>query len=186
MPTNRLVEKGQVAAYTEALFAAAEGAGGQDAHLAVRGQLRSALDSLRKSAELRGTLKDSSLAPEQRAQVARGMFAPGEPAVAEVLAVMAERGDIRLLSRVADAYDALLAEKLNLCVVNVTTAVSLDDHLRTVITKKAASDLGMNVVLEERVDPSILGGIIMSANGERIDASMLTQIENARTVLRQS
>ena len=79
-----------------------------------------------------------------------------------------------------------MADKLNLCVVEVVTAVELDDHLREVIKKKADQELGKNVVLEERVDKSILGGIIMSANGQRIDASVLTQIENARETLKQS
>ena len=91
-----------------------------------------------------------------------------------------------MLSRVADAYEGLLAGKLNLCVLEVVTAVELDDHLREVIKKKADQELGKNVVLEERVDKSILGGIIMSANGQRIDASVLTQIENARETLKQS
>ena len=44
----------------------------------------------------------------------------------------------------------------------------------------------MNVVLNEHVDKSLLGGIIMSVNGRRIDASMRFQLDNARTVLKQA
>ena len=76
--------------------------------------------------------------------------------------------------------------KLNLVVVETTTVVPLDDHLREVIRKKAESELGMKVVLDERIDASLLGGIIMSANGERIDASVQTQVENARETLKRS
>ena len=43
-----------------------------------------------------------------------------------------------------------------------------------------------SVELSWSEDKSILGGIIMSANGQRIDASVLTQIENARETLKQS
>ena len=53
--------------------------------------------------------------------------------------------------------------------------VELDDHLREVITKKAEADLGTNVVLREHIDKSLLGGILMSANGKRIDASVLSR-----------
>ena len=35
----------------------------------------------------------------------------------------------------------------------------------------------MKVVLNEHVDKSLLGGIIMSANGRRIDASMRFQLD---------
>ena len=184
MPTNRLIVKEQIATYADVLFDSAEKLGGQDAVLAVREQLKQIVAQTRTSANLRAALKDPAYTPEQRAQIARGMFEGNNEALVAVVAVMAERGETDLLSRVADAYEGLLAEKQNLCVVEVITAVALDDHLREVIKKKAESDLNMNVVLEEKIDKSILGGIIMSANGQRIDASMLTQIENAREALK--
>ena len=65
-------------------------------------------------------------------------------------------------------------------------AVALDDNLRTLITRKAEADLGKKIVLRERIDKSILGGIIMSANGKRIDASIISQINHARQVLKDS
>ena len=114
------------------------------------------------------------------------MFAQCNPVLAEVLGVMAERCEVNLITRVAAAYEEQLGSKLNLSVVDVTTVVPLDDHLREVITKKAETELGMKVVLNEHVDKSLLGGIIMSANGRRIDASMRFQLDNARTVLRQA
>ena len=75
--------------------------------------------------------------------------------------------------------------KLNLCILDVTTVVELDDHLRDIIKQKAESELGMKVVLRERIDKSILGGIIMSAGDKRIDASMASQLNNARIVLKK-
>ena len=65
-----------------------------------------------------------------------------------------------------------------------TTAVPLDDALRRIITEKAEADLDTNVVLRESVDKSILGGIIMSTNGKRIDASVASQLDHARNVLK--
>lgn len=76
------------------------------------------------------------------------------------------------------------AELPNVTVVDVTTVVELDDHLREVITK-AEADLGTNVVLREHRQV-LLGGILMSANGKRIDASVLSQLESARNVLKLS
>ena len=45
------------------------------------------------------------------------------------------------------------------------------------------ADLGHEVILREKVDPSIIGGIIISTHGHRIDASIASQLETARTVL---
>ena len=67
--------------------------------------------------------------------------------------------------------------------VLVTTAVELTESLRESITKKLAADLGKGVVLREKVDPAIIGGIVFSTHGQRIDASIASQLENARGVL---
>ena len=68
--------------------------------------------------------------------------------------------------------------------MDVTTAVPLDDHLRDVISKKLSADLGHGVRLNESVDASILGGFIISTHGKRMDASVKTQLNHARQVLK--
>ena len=90
-----------------------------------------------------------------------------------------------LLTRVAAAYEEQLGSKLNLSVVDVTTVVPLDDHLREVITKKAEAELGTKVVLREHVDKSLLGGIIMSCERQAYRCEhALRSWTSARTVLK--
>ena len=186
MPTNRQILKEKVATYTSVLLDGAYEAGGQDAVLEVRDQAERILRIARSNMDLSDALEDSSYTPEQRGQLVRNLFASSNPVLVDVLAVMAEREDFALLSRVWASYGEQLERKLNVTVVDVTTVVELDDHLREVITKKAEADLGTNVVLREHIDKSLLGGILMSANGKRIDASVLSQLESARNVLKLS
>ena len=186
MPTNRQILKEKVATYSSVLLDGAYEAGGQDAVLEVRDQAERILRIARSNMDLSDALEDSSYTPEQRGQLVRNLFASSNPVLVDVLAVMAEREDFALLSRVWASYGGQLERKLNVTVVDVTTVVELDDHLREVITKKAEADLGTNVVLREHIDKSLLGGILMSANGKRIDASVLSQLESARNVLKLS
>ncbi|WP_172136395.1 ATP synthase F1 subunit delta [Adlercreutzia sp. ZJ473] len=186
MPTNRLVVKEEVAAYAAVMFDAANEAGGQDAVLEVRNQMEEIIHLMHSDMDLSGALSDTSYAPEQRNALAHAVFAECNPAFTEVMAVMAERGDADLLNRVFAAYGDELDTKLNLCVVDVTTVVALDDNLRHIIIEKAEAELGKKAVLRERIDPSILGGIIMSVNGKRIDASVISQLNNARHVLKET
>ena len=180
MPTNRHVLKEKVAAYASILLDGAYEAGGQDAVLEVRDQAERVMRIARSNMDLSSSLEDSSYTPEQRNELARKVFAQCHPVLVDVLAVMAERGDFALLSRVWASYGEQLERKLNV------TVVELDDHLREVIVRKAEADLGTKVVLREHIDKSLLGGILMSANGKRIDASVLSQLENARNVLKLS
>lgn len=186
MPTNRQILKEKVATYASVLLDGAYVAGGQDAVLEVRDQAERIMRIARSNMDLSDALEDSSYTPEQRGQLVRNLFASCNPVLVDVLAVMAERGDFALLSRVWASYGEQLEQKLNVTVVDVTTVVDLDDHLREVITKKAEADLGTNVVLREHIDKSLLGGILMSVNGKRIDASVVSQLESARNVLKLS
>ena len=184
MPTNRLVIKETVDTYAQVLLDAANAAGGQEAVLEVRDQLEVVTKALRSNIDLQVALAEKAYTPEQREELVRNVFTGMHPALVDVLLVMSERDDLERANRVYAAFDGLIEEKLGVVVVDVTTAVPLDDALRETISNKAAQDLGKKVVLRERVDKSILGGIIMSASGRRIDASIATQLDTARTVLK--
>ena len=185
MPTNRLIVKEQIATYTQLLFEAAKNEGDAEYVLNVCGQAKGMVEAIRGNADFDSALKDPGYTPEQKAQIVRGVFADAEPVLVNTVAVMAERGELDYLPRVVDGLVDDMASKLNLMIVDVTTAVELDDHLRDLIKKKAATELGKDIVLNERVDKSILGGIIMSTKDERIDASLLTQVEKTREALKK-
>ena len=186
MPNNRHLEQGKVLTYASVLLDSVYEAGGRDAVLEVRDQFESILKITRSNMDLAGALNDSSFEAAQRGQIARGTFAACNPALVEVLAVMAENGDFGLMTRAYNSYVEQLERKLNVSIVDVTTVVALDDHLREVITKKVEADLGTKVVLREHIDKSLLGGILMTAGGKRIDASVATKLEAARTSLKET
>ena len=101
----------------------------------------------------------------------------------EVLSQMAAHGDLDKLADVLDLYSEMADGDQQTVGVTVTTAVPLDAELRALITQKCELDLGCNVFLIERVDPSIIGGLILNVNGRRRDASVRHQLEQARKVM---
>ena len=128
MPTNRLVEKEKVVTYAAALLDAANQAGGQEGVLEVRDELEQIVRIMRQNIDLTEALSEVTYSPEQRAELVRSVFADCNPVLVDVLAVMAERGDAGLISRISANYGDQITEKLNVTVVDVTTVVELDDH----------------------------------------------------------
>lgn len=186
MPINRLVVKEEIATYAGILFDAASDRGGLEAVLEVRSQMEAVIGAMRADMGLASTLSDPDAADDVRYELAKGAFGACEPELGEVLAVMAQRRDLDLLPRVLEALNGLMAEKLDTVVVDVTTVVPLDDELRRIIKEKTEADLGANVVLREHIDKAILGGIIMSTGEKRIDASIISQLNHARNVLKET
>lgn len=186
MPTNRHIAKAEADLYANTLLDALNEAGGMDAILAARSQMEAVIAYNRSHVELGEALKDQSATAQQRADLVKNVFSACEPALQSVMAVMAERNDFDRLAQIYKLFDGLIADRFNVSVVDVVTRVALDDHLRDVIKKKAGADLGTDIVINEVVDPNMLGGIIMSANGQRIDASVNTLLENARSALKKT
>ncbi len=186
MPTNRHIAKAEAELYATTLIDALNNAGGMDAIMAARSQMETIIAYNRTHVELGEALSAPNVTAEQRAGLIKSVFSDCEPALQSVMAVMAERGDFGRLSTVWKMFDSQIAEKFNVTVVDVITRVALDDHLRDVIKSKASADLGTDIVLNETVDSNLLGGIIMSANGQRIDASVNTLLENARSALKKN
>jgi F-type H+-transporting ATPase subunit delta len=180
MPTDRTLARRASAIYAQALLEATADDGNA---FEVSGQLGQVLSVVRGSGELRGVLTDRTVPAERRSQLVREVFADLNAALLALLVVMVERGDISLLSRVNEAYLEGAEEALDSVIIDVTTVVALDDGLRDQIKRKYSAQFGKGLLLREHVDPALVGGIVLSTHGRRIDASVVSQLESARTVL---
>ena len=110
-------------------------------------------------------------------------LASASPEIIAVLDTMSKRD---LLPKVAAAFKYVAEEDEDVVGVTVTTAIPLDDELRQTITKKCEQDFGRKVFLIEQVDPSIVGGLVLEARGERRDISVKTQLRVAQETLANS
>jgi F-type H+-transporting ATPase subunit delta len=180
MPTDRTFTRRTSAVYAEVLLQAAIDA---DAVFEVSGQLEQVLGAIRGNVELRNALMDRTLPAETRSRVATEVFAGLDAGLLQVLGVMLERDDIMLLGRVSEVYGDLAERELDAVIIDVTTVVGLDEGLRDQIRTKYATQFGKGVFLREHIDPTLVGGIVLSAHGRRIDASVVSQLKGARAVL---
>lgn len=103
--------------------------------------------------------------------------------VLETLAAMQREGDLDLIDKVFEEYKTLLDTEDDTVSVTITTAVPMDDNLREKVREKTSTDLKAPVFLVERVDPSIIGGVVVEARGKRYDASIRAQLTNIRQSL---
>lgn len=180
MRTSRALAKQIMATYAGVLFDAAVG---YDIVDDVSTQLDAVARLVRGNGPLRDALLDDAVDGFERAQIARAVFAGLHPVLVDTLALMVERDNFDLLSSTIEEFAVIAEERRGVVSVDVTTAVVLTDELRQSIASRLSTDLGKGVVLREKVDPAIIGGIVISAHGHRIDASIASQLESARLVL---
>lgn len=186
MKTNRLVVNAKIDAYASALVDNVYERYGREELVEVRNQIRLIIHQLRSNPQFLQLAKKDQLSGEQLGAIVRSIVEGCNPVFVDVAAVMGENRDLFLMGRVLHAYDRQIAEKHNVVAVDVRTAVELDDHLRQMIIDKVKTELGKDAILSERIDKDMLGGIIMTVQGKRIDASVRAQMNKARIELKKN
>jgi F-type H+-transporting ATPase subunit delta len=96
------------------------------------------------------------------------------------LKLLAERHRMPALFRIRRAFDALWAKENRLLPVTVTSAVELDDQLVQDVGKRIEEQTGRRVELSSKVDPDLLGGLVVRVGNMVLDASIRNRLEQLR------
>ncbi|HUH00057.1 MAG TPA: ATP synthase F1 subunit delta, partial [Gammaproteobacteria bacterium] len=102
------------------------------------------------------------------------------PVFLNFLLVVLDKRRQRLLGEIALAYRELLDEKLGLLNVEVTLAHELDERGEEEVALQLSRILGRRVLPHLRVDPAILGGIIVRYGDRVLDGSLRRRLVSLR------
>ena len=86
---------------------------------------------------------------------------------------------------IARVFEELVREYRGEVVAEVTSAVPLTDHERAITLQRLQEITGKKVLLRERVDPSIVGGMRIIVGNKLLDLSLRGHLERIREHLRQ-
>jgi F-type H+-transporting ATPase subunit delta len=165
--------------FAEAAFAVARDSNQLDAWLDALEQASSVYDN--HAAQLFLT---SPVVPADRKRAVLTQLLPHvSPEVQRFLAILAHRDRLDLVPEIAVTFRRLLNEYRNVAVATVTTAVPIDEQEKTTIAGRLERRLGKTVVVETKVDPSILGGVVAQIGDNVIDGSVRGRLERLRRAL---
>lgn len=170
-----------IGTYAKVLYDLASAAGDVDA---VDAGIRTVVETVRGSVELRDALANEALPAEMKRAIVRDIFgAETAPEAVAIASLAIERGHGGALGEIAARFAEIAEAERGVVVAEVTTAIPLTDALRASVTAKLAESLGRPVSLRERVDASILGGIRVNVAGRILDGSLSSQLDAMRSTL---
>jgi len=105
------------------------------------------------------------------------------PMVHKRASMLVARGRFGLFEDIYDEFQRRLDEYQGVQgveVAEVTTAVELDDEQKLRIARRITEIIGRPVVLRPRVDPDVVGGIIIRVGDRVIDGCIRSQLEALR------
>jgi F-type H+-transporting ATPase subunit delta len=102
------------------------------------------------------------------------------------LELLAERHRMPVIFRVRRVFDDMWAEERKRLEVEITSAVELDDDTVSTIGDRIEEQTGRDVQLSAKVDPEVLGGIVLRVGNMVLDASVRARLERLRRQVRSA
>jgi ATP synthase F1 delta subunit len=102
------------------------------------------------------------------------------------LSLLIENHRMPVIFRIRQQYERLWQEENRMLPVEITSAVALDEKTTEELGKTIGERAGRRVTLASRVDPDILGGIIVRVGNSILDASIRNRLEQLRRHVAQA
>lgn len=165
--------------YAKALLGAADEAG-KTAN--VLDEFRSLLeDVIEVRNDLRHAITGAILNEEERLAVLEKAFqGKMEPVLLTFLKVVTKHERQDSLHEIYAAAVKLNNERLGLVEVTATTAETLPKELADSLTQRLHKQLGRQVVLRSKVDPEVIGGLVLQVGDTVFDGSVANRLKQLR------
>jgi F-type H+-transporting ATPase subunit delta len=168
-------EIGQV--YARALFEAAIENGVLDP---IQEQLSTWADALGENKQLQTFFFSPRFSSAEKKDAIRKIIDGGDERFLNFLELLAERHRLPATFRIRRSFDELWREEHKMLPVEVTSAVELDETLVSSIGERIEAQTGRRIELTSRVDPDIIGGLVLRVGNKVLDASIHGRLERLR------
>jgi F-type H+-transporting ATPase subunit delta len=140
--------------------------------------VRGILELMASSADLKDLMLNPLVKPEAKKSVLERLLrAEIQPYFFNFLMLLVDRRRIYLLEAICKQYQALLRKLNNTVLAEVISTVDLNDGQRQAVVQKVREMSGAaDVELETKIDPDLIGGIVVRVGSQVLDASIRGQL----------
>ncbi len=132
--------------------------------------IREITDSWNNSEELRSSMLSSTVTDEEKERIADRAFSP---AGAACIKMLLHKGALNELPAVVREYEKLKLKQQGAVVCQLYCVQKPSEELTAQFREVIRKKLGCNeVVLDIRIDPSLIGGYVLNADGKTYDKSV--------------
>ncbi len=150
-------------------------------------EIRSLLELLENSAELKNFLDNPVIKPQDKKAVLQRITGDQvNPLLRNFLMLLVDRGRILFLQGIGQQYLVLLRKLNQTVLAEITSAHPLTEAQQNTLTEKVkAMTNAHSVEISTTIDPDLLGGVIIKVGSRVVDASLRGQLRRIGMKLAQ-
>jgi F-type H+-transporting ATPase subunit delta len=146
----------------------------------VREQLGVFTDVLARDRELSVFFFSPYFSTQEKQDGLKRVVVDADETVINFLELLIEKHRMPVLFRIRRVYDRLWERENKVLPVEITSAVELDEQTVQGIGARIGERTGQHVELTARVEPDILGGVVLRVGNQILDASIRNRLERLR------
>ena len=163
--------------YARSLFEAAKEQGKLDE---LREQLGQFADAVQENRELQVFFFSPYFSTKEKQEALGRLLVDADSQLVNFLELLIENHRMPVIFRIRRTFEHLWERENRLLPVEITSAIELDDATTGSVAQRIGESTGQRVTLTTRVDPSILGGIVVRVGNSILDASIRNRLEQLR------
>jgi F-type H+-transporting ATPase subunit delta len=149
----------------------------------VRRDLADFVGTMEEVPDLHALLRNPQLDRAAKISVLGELIGDADELVRNFLRLVTEKGRVGEIEEIAREFEALCAAEEGVLKVELTTAIELSDQDAKSIVEQIEGASGRRVDASRRVDPALVGGIVLEVGSLRVDASVRGRLERLRQEL---
>jgi F-type H+-transporting ATPase subunit delta len=146
----------------------------------LREQLVQFADALDQQRDLAVFFFSPYFSTKEKQQALGGLLQGADEIFVNFLKVLIENHRMPVIFRIRQECERLWEEENRMLPVEITSAIALDEDTTASLGRTIGERAGRKVTLAARVDPDILGGIIIRVGNSILDASIRNRLEQLR------
>ncbi|WP_373897948.1 F0F1 ATP synthase subunit delta [Haloimpatiens sp. FM7315] len=167
--------------YALALYEVAESKGKVEEYLK---DLEEIVDIIKNDSDFLQVIKHPEISISKKKKIFINVFKDKiDEELLSFLLILIEKDRILYLEEKLNEMKKIHLEKNNILLAKIKTVVPLNDEEKNKLVEKLKSMYDKDIILEEKIDKSIIGGVYVRVGDDVIDGTIKTKIKEIRRIV---
>ncbi|MEG0308188.1 MAG: F0F1 ATP synthase subunit delta [Clostridium sp.] len=145
--------------------------------------LKEIVDEMENNEGLMKLIRNPQINKQNKKRIFKELFQGNiQVELLNFLLLLIEKGRILYLKEKYNQFRLIYLEHNNTVIAKIKSVVPLDENQRTVIKEKLEKQYEKTIILEEEIDESLIGGILLRVGNEVIDGSIKNKLVELRDI----
>jgi F-type H+-transporting ATPase subunit delta len=146
----------------------------------IQGDMQTILETIEENDSLRDVLHSPLLTALDKKEALKAVFKKADPLTARFFDLLAHNKRVAILADICRQFTALYEQMQGQDIARVTTAVPINKSLEDKILKQLKAITGRDVVIENEIDPDLIGGFVLRLGDLEYNASIHNQLDSLK------